>query len=98
MKYYKDENNQVYAFEADGSQDSFIKVGLFAITELEADELRIPKPPSSKEEVNALITSKLLEIDGKKIRALTDAILTGDKTLLQQLENAAKSERIKFIK
>jgi len=44
MKYYKDENNQVYAFESDGSQDDFIKDNLIAITLNEADELR--KPPS----------------------------------------------------
>lgn len=37
MKYYKDENNAVYAFEADGSQDDFIGEHLIAITEAEAN-------------------------------------------------------------
>lgn len=44
MKYYKDENNQVYAFEKDGSQDDFIGDNLIEITEAEADALRAPAP------------------------------------------------------
>lgn len=39
MKYYKNENNQVYAYESDGSQDSYIASNLIAITESEAKEL-----------------------------------------------------------
>jgi hypothetical protein len=42
MKYYKDADNQVYAYESDGSQDEWIKPGLTAITEAEADALRFP--------------------------------------------------------
>ena len=44
MKYYKDENSQVYAFEADGSQDAFIPSGMAPISEAEADALRYPEP------------------------------------------------------
>ena len=44
MKFYKDANNQVYAYESDGSQDAFIKPGLIAITQAEADVLRTPPP------------------------------------------------------
>lgn len=43
MKYYKDENNEVYAYESDGSQDSYIKPGLIPITEEEMRELTAPK-------------------------------------------------------
>ncbi len=28
MKHYKDESNNLYAYESDGSQDAFIKEGL----------------------------------------------------------------------
>lgn len=42
MKYYKDANGNVYAYEADGSQDAFILPGLVAITDAEADALRNP--------------------------------------------------------
>lgn len=40
MKYFKDIQNQVYAYEADGSQDAFIAPGLTPITSAEADALR----------------------------------------------------------
>lgn len=46
MKYYKDINNQVYAFEVDGSQDDFIKPNLVLMTEQEVDEfLNAPETP-----------------------------------------------------
>jgi hypothetical protein len=40
MKHFKDGNNEVYAFEDDGSQDSFIREDLVPISEAEADALR----------------------------------------------------------
>lgn len=41
MKHYKDPTtNEVYAYEADGSQDAFIKEGLVAITDAEAEAVR----------------------------------------------------------
>lgn len=40
MKHYKDSENNVYAYEADGSQDAFILDGLTPITDAEADALR----------------------------------------------------------
>lgn len=42
-KYFKDENNNVYAYAADGSQDAYIKPGLIPITEEEMLELTAPK-------------------------------------------------------
>jgi hypothetical protein len=42
MKYFKDANNQITAYESDGSQDNFILAGLTAITQAEADALRAP--------------------------------------------------------
>ena len=65
MKYYKDKNNAVYAYEADGSQDAYIPATYISITEQKADELRlaiapkyVPPPQPTKEELMA----KLLEI------------------------------------
>ena len=40
MKHYKDKNNQIWAFELDGSQDHLIKSDMVAITDHEADVLR----------------------------------------------------------
>jgi hypothetical protein len=41
MKHYKDPNtNELYAYEADGSQDSWIKPGLVPVTNEQAEEVR----------------------------------------------------------
>ena len=49
MKYFKDNKNQVYAFESDGSQDAYIPKSLIAITVTEADNLRKPPAPTVAE-------------------------------------------------
>ncbi|BBG58878.1 tail fiber assembly protein [Providencia rustigianii] len=51
MKYYKDKNNEVYAYESDGSQDTFIADDLVLISKQEA--LEITNPPPSKEQLIA---------------------------------------------
>lgn len=45
MKYYKDANNNVYAYEGDGSQDEYILPGLVKITQADAESFR--NQPSS---------------------------------------------------
>ena len=50
MKFYKDDKNEVFAFEADGSQDSFIPEGAVSITEEEADAIRFPPPTKEQKE------------------------------------------------
>lgn len=54
MKYFKDVDNIVYAYESDGSQDSFIKSGLTPISEEEKDILLAP----SEEQI---LYTKILE-------------------------------------
>ena len=49
MKYYKDENNVVYAYDAYGTQDAFIKEGLVPITRSEA--MAIINPPPTHEQL-----------------------------------------------
>lgn len=44
MKYFKNINNDVYAYESDGSQDAFIKPNIIPITEQEKDILLAPTP------------------------------------------------------
>jgi hypothetical protein len=44
MKHYKDPvTGELFAYEADGSQDAFIKEGLVPVTNPEADQLRAQK-------------------------------------------------------
>ena len=42
-KFYKNAQNEVFAFEADGSQDDYIPENLTPISENEADDLRKPQ-------------------------------------------------------
>ena len=65
MKYYKDKNNQVYAYTSDGSQDTHIKPVLVAITEAEANALRFP--PLSLEEFRS---AKVAQIDAETSAAI----------------------------
>ena len=41
MKHYKDSSNQLYAYESDGSQDHLIPDNYVAITDEEADAIRL---------------------------------------------------------
>lgn len=47
MKYYKDTNNQVYAYMANGSEDKFIKPDLVAISAADAEVIANTPPPMS---------------------------------------------------
>lgn len=58
MKYYKNEENKIYAFE-DGYDD--IPTGLVSITEEEANEIINPQSEKEKERV-ALIKTKANEV------------------------------------
>ncbi|WP_370557802.1 tail fiber assembly protein [Edwardsiella tarda] len=49
MKYFKDNNDVVYAYDADGSQDEYIKAGLIPISESEA--MAIVNPPPTKNDL-----------------------------------------------
>lgn len=71
MKHYKSPDNRVYAYEADGSQDSIIPEDFVRVTDEEAVVLNqqylasisveIPTPQPTKEELMA----KLLEIQAQ---------------------------------
>jgi hypothetical protein len=68
MKYYKDENNNVYAYESDGSQDAFIPENLIAITKEQADELRLTSMPEytpPPQPTKAELLAKLQEIQAQ---------------------------------
>ena len=93
MKYFKSSDNQVYAYESDGSQDAYIMQGLVSITKIEADNLCKPPPPTN-EQINADTFARLALIDLKSIRALRE----GDKIMLATLDAQAVAERVKILK
>ncbi len=56
MKFYKDNSNKVYAFEAEGSQDDYIGEHLIPITEAEA--MAITNPPPTPDQLAASIRAE----------------------------------------
>lgn len=70
MKFYKDKKGNVFAYEADGSQDGFIPADQTQITSSEADALRFPPvsldaaKASANDRINAFAKSKRALIAG----------------------------------
>jgi hypothetical protein len=60
MKYFKDLNNVVYAYESDGSQDDYILDDLIPISEQEAEELSLNTNKQNTSEENKLTAIYLL--------------------------------------
>lgn len=82
MKYYK-LNDQVYAFEDDGSQDDFIQPEMIEMTEAEIKEhLNPPQPPiedtlpplTRRQFKLALLENGLLEQVDVEIAAISDPL------------------------
>lgn len=81
MKYFKDDKNNVYAYEDDGSQDEFIKPELIPISEDEAMELA--NPGYSQEQLIAFAVAKKSEMFAQatyEIAWRQDAVDTGKST------------------
>lgn len=64
MKYFKNSNNEIFAFELDGSQDEFIDENLVEITEKQA--IKIANPPLSTAQL-------IIEAERKKQYLLNEA-------------------------
>ena len=84
MKYYRDNQNHIYAYESDGSQDAYIKPDLREITEEEATDIRnagivIPKPTvlTRKQAKSILFIKGLLSHVQPAISAIPDPFQKG---------------------
>ncbi|EPE9029600.1 tail fiber assembly protein [Escherichia coli] len=88
MKYYKDENNVVYAYDADGTQDAFIKEGLVPITRSEA--MAIINPPPTHEEL-----IQAAENERQRLLTAADAIMLDWRTELM-LGEISDANRVKL--
>lgn len=94
MKYYKDADNNVYAYEDDGSQDEFIRPELIPISEDEAKKLA--NPGYSHEQLVAFDVAKKSEMFAQatyEIAWRQDAVDVGIAT---EVETAALTEWKKY--
>jgi len=73
MKYFKNQNDDVFAYESDGSQDDFIPESFIAITEQEANDITeskigfspVPASISFAQLVIGLVTEQwITEVEG----------------------------------
>lgn len=87
MKYYKDENNVVYAYDAYGTQDAFIKEGLVPITRSEAMEIINP-PPTHEQLIQAA------ENERQRLLFAADAIMLDWRTelMLGEISDANRAK------
>ena len=87
MKYYKDENNVVYAYDAYGTQDAFIKEGLVPITRSEAMEIINPQPTHEQ-----LIQAA--ENERQRLLSAADAIMLDWRTelMLGEISDANRAK------
>ena len=74
MKHFKDLQNNIYAYESDGSQDDYIKVGLVPITDVEADALRAPTAGQIKQAERNQARADLETLDRASIRDIREYI------------------------
>jgi hypothetical protein len=96
MKHYKDPNtNEIYAYEADGSQDAFIKPGLVAIT---VDEVNSIRQAKSQSEFNAMTYSDKRRAEYPDFRDYLDGIVKGDQAQVQAYIDACLAVKAKYPK
>ncbi|HED6312603.1 TPA: tail fiber assembly protein [Escherichia coli] len=87
MKYYKDENNVVYAYDAYGTQDAFIKEGFVPITRSEA--MAIINPPPTHEQL-----IQAAENERQRLLSAADAIMLDWRTelMLGEISDANRAK------
>ena len=95
MKYYKLEN-QVYAFEDDGSQDEYITQDMVRMTSSEVDKHLNPKKYMTDEQLYEIYVKSLRPLTRRQFRlALLDVGLLDDlEATISNIEDTAEKRRI----
>jgi len=94
MKHYKDESNNLYAYESDGSQDDYIKEGLVPISD---EDLAAMMAPTTEQLLSQLTAErKEQERQGVVINGVRYAGDPGNRQALQEaiafMEDAGLTE------
>jgi hypothetical protein len=82
MKHFKDEKNNIFAYESDGSQDEFIKENLVAISDEDLAILRAPTPEQLVAQLSA--ARKAQERQGVTLNGIRYAGDPGNRQALQE--------------
>jgi len=82
MKHYKDQStNEIYAYEADGSQDKFIKPGLVPITDAEAEAIRAA---FARDQFDALSYAQKRAAEYPPMADYIDGVVKGDQAQIDK--------------
>ena len=97
MKYYK-LNNEVYAFEADGSQDSFITEDMIRMSSEEVDRHINPQKYKTPAELYDEYLKSLLPLSRRqfKLALLENNLLDVIETTINQIEDAKQKAIIQI--
>jgi hypothetical protein len=95
MKHYKSPNNEIYAYESDGSQDHIIPADYVAITDEEAEQLRIAMAQS---QFNSLTYAQKRFAEYPPIFDYVDAIVKGDQAAVDKYIADCKAVKEKYPK
>jgi hypothetical protein len=82
MKHYKDEQDNIYAYESDGSQDEFIKEDLVAISDEDLSAIRAPTVEQLLQQLSA--ARKAQEQQGVTLNDIRYAGDPGNRQALQE--------------
>ena len=97
MKYYK-KDNEVYAFEDDGSQDEYITEDMVRMTSSEVDKHLNPKKYMTDEQLYEIYVKSLRPLTRRQFRlALLDVGLLDDlEAAISNIEDTAEKRRIEI--
>ena len=95
MKYYKNTNNEIFAYEADGSQDHIIPKDYVAITKEQANKLIIE---NNQQTFNALTYSEKRRAEYPPVTDYLDAVVKGDQAGIAAYIAACQAVKAKYPK
>lgn len=95
MKLFKDQKNNLYGFELDGSQDHLVTDDMTPITEQEADEIRADKQRAA---FDALSYAEKRQAEYPPASDYLDGIVKGDQDQIARYIEACKAVKAKYPK
>ena len=95
MKHYKNSLNEIFAYEADGSQDHIIPEDYVAITDAEADQIRTANAQSR---FAALTYADRRRAEYPPITDYLDAVVKGDQAGIDAYIAACQAVKAKYPK
>ena len=95
MKHYRSPNSEIYAYEADGSQDHIIPEDYVAITNLEADQIRTAQVQAN---LDALTYAEKRRAEYPPFTNYLDAVVKGDQAGIAAYIAACQAVKAKYPK